>query len=115
MTRTIHVTAGHITAAVRHLTAVRSKDGVRHFNTTGENNPVALAVREQLGKPHDLFIAVWSERIQIGENVYRLPSTVDMREQEFTRTATCKPYEFELSNEPAPVPVLLPVKTRKRK
>lgn len=104
-TITVQVKAEHIAAARAQCRPVTlgKAPGTPGWSATGFVNPAAFAIRDRLQhRPEgQLVIATWAGRVRIGEKVFELPEIVDRHEREFTLTATCAEYEFQLSNKPA--------------
>jgi hypothetical protein len=65
----------------------------------GRNCPVARAIRRTLKKPPEIVVCIWTDHVQIGDNVYRLPDEANMADVAWTKSREKRLIEFQLSNE----------------
>ena len=75
---------------------------LRHYDgadTSGYRCPVARAIREALRKPAEIVICVWTDRVQIGKNIYVLPPEATFADVAWTQKRERREFDFELSNE----------------
>ena len=67
-------------------------------NKSAIGSPLALAIRERLKKPPEIYISVWSKAVRIGERFYNIPPEAVDRDSKFFNTGKMEPFHFRLNN-----------------
>lgn len=67
-------------------------------NKSAIGSPLALAIRERLKKPPEVYISVWSKAVRIGEKFYHIPPDAVEQDTKFFNTGKMEPFSFRLSN-----------------
>ncbi|TSA41003.1 MAG: hypothetical protein D4R57_01150 [Verrucomicrobiales bacterium] len=67
-------------------------------NRSAIGSPLALAIRERLKKPPEIYISVWCKAVRIDAKFYHLPTEAADRDALFFNTGKMEPFNFQLSN-----------------
>lgn len=67
-------------------------------NKSAIGSPIALAIRDRLKKPPEVYISVWHGFVRVQENIYTLPPVASAADAAFSNAGTINPFEFRISN-----------------